>query len=368
MTETVVVYFSPLNEPMYEHERVTLHAVARRIAELKRCAFGGLFHDDGRYPGDVFFVPDESLLLKEAKRLSIRCPTDLFGGVVPYSFVGTKAITHPLIDENADRPAGWCARFASRVSEIVLPGYTAFSTRDARTAAARLLRIGPVQIKKAFSAGGGGQSRANHLAELDAFLERVPEGQLATHGLVLEACLHGVVTRSVGQIALCGRLVSYHGMQRTAPNNEAKPVYGGSHLICVQGDWETLDRLPMSCESRVAVLQAKQYDAATAEYPGFMASRRNYDVAGGTDGTGLRRSGVLEASWRSGGASTAELEALALFMRDPGIQVIEACAVKHFGAGHEPPHRAIVHFWGDDPRDGPILRYTVVTRALRRAA
>lgn len=168
MTETVVVYFSPLNEPMYEHERVTLHAVARRIAELKRCGFGGLFRADGRYPGDVFFVPDETLVLEEAIRLGIRRPTDLFGGVVPHSFVGTKAITHSLIDENADRPPGWCARFASRVEEIVLPGYTAFSARDARTAATRLLRMGPVQIKNAFSAGGGGQRRAKDLTELDA--------------------------------------------------------------------------------------------------------------------------------------------------------------------------------------------------------
>lgn len=129
-----------------------------------------------------------------------------------------------------------------------------------------------------------------------------------------------------------------------------------------------LDRVPMSAGSRVAVAQARRYDAATGEYPEFMASRRNYDVAEGIDGTGRKRSGVLEASWRSGGASTAELEALALFMRDPGIQVVEARAVKHFGAGHEPPHRATVHFQGDDPRDGPIVRYTVVTGTFRQAA
>jgi hypothetical protein len=132
------------------------------------------------------------------------------------------------------------------------------------------------------------------------------------------------------------------------------------------GGWDALDRLPMSCASRVAVFQAKQYDGAIAEYPGFMASRRNYDVAQGIDGRGRKRSGVLEASWRSGAASTAELEALALFMQDPGIEVIEARAVKHFEAGHEPPGRAVVHFRGDDPRDGPIVRYTEVTRTLRQ--
>ena len=98
-----------------------------------------------------------------------------------------------------------------------------------------------------------------------------------------------------------------------------------------------------------------------------MASRRNYDVAQGIDGAGQKRSGVLEASWRSGGASTAELEALALFMRNPEIQVVEACAVKHFGRDHHPPQRAVVHFRGDDPRDGPLIRYTAVTRIARTA-
>jgi hypothetical protein len=33
----------------------------------------------------------------------------------------------------------------------------------------------------------------------------------------------------------------------------------------------------MSCETRVAVRQAKQYDGAIAEYPGFMALRRSVD-------------------------------------------------------------------------------------------
>jgi Protein of unknown function (DUF3182) len=57
--------------------------------------------------------------------------------------------------------------------------------------------------------------------------------------------------------------------------------------------------------------------------PGFTVSRRNYDVAQGIDGEGQRRSGVLEASWRSGGASTAELAAMKEFAQDPTLQVVE---------------------------------------------
>ena len=136
----------------------------------------------------------------------------------------------------------------------------------------------------------------------------------------------------------------------------------------MRGGWEALDGLPMSSERRMAVRQARSYDHAAREYPGFLASRRNYDIAQGIDNEGQWRSGVLEASWRSGGASTAELTALAAFVQSPGLQVVEASAVKEFGKGRNVPRGAIVHFRGDDPEDGAIVRYTMMTRALCRAA
>src|SRR5256885_1924361 len=79
---------------------------------------------------------------------------------------------------------------------------------------------------------------------------------------------------------------------------------------------------------RIGVGQARSYDQAVSEYPGFLVSRRNYDVAQGVDNEGQWRSGVLEASWRSGGASTAELTALTAFVQSQGLQVVEASAVK----------------------------------------
>jgi len=48
----------------------------------------------------------------------------------------------------------------------------------------------------------------------------------------------------------------------------------------------------------LAVNQARRYDKCTCAYPGFVASRRNYDVGQGTDANGEWRSGVFEASWR----------------------------------------------------------------------
>src|SRR5262249_10842145 len=60
-------------------------------------------------------------------------------------------------------------------------------------------------------------------------------------------------------------------------------------------------------------------------------------LAQGVDNEGQWRSGVLEASWRSGGASTAELAALAAFVESRGLQVVEASAVKEFGMARDAP-------------------------------
>lgn len=362
----VVVYFSPTGGPMYAHERVTLSIVAEAIAQIKGSRFAGLYDSAKKYSENVFFVPDDTLVLDEASCLGIRRPIDLFGAVVPYPFVKTKAITHQLVDTRADRPEGWSSAYAKLVQDVVLPGYTVFGVDDARTAARRLLRSGPIRIKEPLAAGGAGQTVATTTAEVETFLEAFSEAAIAAHGLVVESNLHDVMTVSIGQITIDDVTIAYHGKQRVATNNVGCQVYGGSALVCVRGGWEALARLPMPRAVGLAAAQAKLYEDAMREYPGFMVSRRNYDIAQGLDGKGRRRSGVLEASWRSGGASTAELAALNEFARDPTLQVVEACAVKLFGKGHEAPRNAVVHYRGDDPEDGPITRYTMVTEKLRR--
>jgi hypothetical protein len=42
----------------------------------------------------------------------------------------------------------------------------------------------------------------------------------------------------------------------------------------------------MDAEASLAVNQARTYDGNAVRYPGFFASRRNYDVAQGVDGRG----------------------------------------------------------------------------------
>src|SRR5262249_35125896 len=133
------------------------------------------------------------------------------------------------------------------------------------------------------------------------------------------------------------------------------------------GGWENLDVLPMSSEVRAAVSAARLYDGATDELRGFMASRRNYDVAQGIAADGRARSGVLEPSWRVGGASSAELAAMAAFAQDPALQTVRASHVEEYGKGHRAPADAIVDFQGEDPEAGPLLRFTTVKPQARHS-
>jgi hypothetical protein len=364
----VVVYFSWFGKPLQRHHRVVLDAGSKAIADIKGYDFGGCYERAYHHAGRVFFVPDDTLLTAEASCVGIHSPQHLYGGVVPHLFVKTKAITHGLVDCQAARPRGWSTAFAERVRGIVLPGYTAFSSRDARLAAARMLGHGPLRLKKPLSASGKDQTLIATLSELDAALEKITADEMATYGLVLEENLRHVRTFSVGEVAVGSSLrISYHGTQRTVRDNEGRPVYGGSDLVCVRGGWKVLEALPMAPDVRAAVTAARRYDAATQEFPGFMASRRNYDVCQGIGADGRARSGVLEPSWRIGGASSAELAAAAAFARDPYLQIVRASHVEEYGRDRQPPADAVVDFQGDDPEAGPLLRYTLVKPQSRRS-
>ncbi|MGX9430673.1 MULTISPECIES: DUF3182 family protein [Bradyrhizobium] len=363
---TVVTYASRLGKPLRVHQRIMLAADAKAIAKLTQYKFGGDYGTAAsNRSGHIYFVPDDTLLLDEAESLGIRGATDLYGGVVPHPFVKTKAITHPLVDKDADRPDGWLFKFGERIRNAVLPGYTAFCRRDARIAAGRMLPRGPIRVKDPREAGGRGQTVITAPNELDELLDRFPVDNLAHYGLVLEENLHQAATLSVGHVAVGNFSFTYYGRQRVTTNNEKRPVYGGSDLVCVRGGWGTLYQLPMTNAVRVGVEKARVYDEAANVYPGFVASRRNYDVGLGLDVNGHYGSGVFESSWRAGGATGAEVAAFAEFMRDSSVEVVEASHVEEFGRNREPPPEALASIRLDDPQDGPMIRYTVVRRIER---
>jgi hypothetical protein len=343
------------------HERATHAVIARELAALKEYKF---VDGDRRELGSesVYVVPSDTLTsLTDAQSLGVHDDSDLFGGVVPFGFVATKAISHPLVGPGAIGPIGWSHGFSALVEGSVLRGYSAFGIPDVYEAARRLLAHGPVRLKPTRETAGRGQKVVESLAEIEGALASLDATELATQGLVLEENLVEVTTRSVGQVRVAGLVASYHGIQGLTHDNSGAEVYGGSKLTVVRGGFDALLALGLAPEIELAIAQARVYDDAVgSEYRGFFASRRNYDVVQGLDALGTRRSGVLEQSWRVGGASGAEVLALAVMKADPALQVVHAATVERYGAGNDPPPHASVLFRGNDPDVGLITKYALV--------
>jgi hypothetical protein len=345
------------------HERATLAEVARRLAALMGFAFAGEHDPSRRHPGPVYLVPGDTLVdLHAARALGIRGEDDLFGGVAPHPVAATKAITHPLAAPDAAAPPGWSRGFARRVEDVVLRGFSTFAAEDARRAGRRLLEErGRVRLKPARARGACGQAVVADAAGLDAALAALDPAELARHGLVLEEDLAEVTTHSVGQVRAAGLVASYWGTQRLTPDNQGAAVYGGSDLVVARGGFEALAALDLAPETRLAVAQARAFDAAAAAcFPGLVVSRRNYDVAQGLDAAGRRRSGVLEQSWRVGGASGAEIAALEAFRADPALRLVRASTREVYGeSAAPPPPRATVYYRGTDEQVGPLTKYAL---------
>lgn len=134
-------------------------------------------------------------------------------------------------------------------------------------------------------------------------------------------------------------------------------MYGGSDLVVVRGDYQALLQLPLEDHLRLAINQAMAYEqAAEQHFPGFIASRRNYDIARGLNPQGHLRSGVLEQSWRLGGASSAELLALQAFADDPALQRVRASTHEVFGTP-DLPADATLFYQGNDSELGQLSKF-----------
>lgn len=357
-----VVYY-PVRPDVPLHETHVHGELSRRLARLLAMRYGGKFQSSVRHASPVYFVPSATLVgVRRAEQLGIHAESDLFGGVVPYRFVRTKAITHPLVSPTARAPTGWSVEFGKLVADAVLRGFTAFSLSDAKAAGLRLLEGGTLRVKPVDATAGRGQTCVDSERELDEALAGQPAEVVARDGLVLEENLEEASTYSVGQMTV-GRLrATYVGTQRLTPGESGELVYGGSDLVVVRGDFGDLLRLKLSDGFRRAISQARIYDrAANACFPGFFASRRNYDAIEGFNSRGEHRSGVLEQSWRVGGASTAEIAALEGFDADPSLRSLRASSFEIFGNGKpDLPENARACFRGVEPGIGLIHKYVVV--------
>lgn len=357
---TVVVYPGNAQRSPCSHESATYCELAKRLAAIKGYDFAGEFDAAQSYAGALYFVPSDTFVtIDSAYRLGIRGEHDLFGGVVPYPFIATKIITHPLPTSESHAPEGWSFDLARRMQEVVLPGFSAFSLQDARDAGARLLEQGAVRIKKASGIGGLGQWVVADAGDLEARLQSLDAREVAREGLVVERNLAEVATLSVGQVRVGSLLATYCGTQQLTVNNSGDQVYGGSTLTVVRGDFDALLRIQLDADTLTAVAQARAYHAAVMQsFPDMFASRCNYDVAQGVDDEGRRHSGVLEQSWRVGGASGAEIAALSAFQSDPALQTVRASTTEIYGANPAVPDDAVVYFQGEDETVGRITKYS----------
>src|SRR5690606_24670328 len=136
-----------------------------------------------------------------------------YGGVVSEAFVASKAISHPLVGEQAAAPAGWNQNFMQLASGAVLPGYSAFARADALRAGELLLANGPLRAKRVNARAGRGQQVIGDMAQLRRWLDALDEQEIQTEGLVLEQNLQQIRTFSVGQTRIGGQQVSYVGQQ-----------------------------------------------------------------------------------------------------------------------------------------------------------
>ncbi|NKC23459.1 DUF3182 family protein [Ochrobactrum oryzae] len=133
-------------------------------------------------------------------------------------------------------------------------------------------------------------------------LETVSDGDIA-NGLVVEEDVENSTTYSVGQVQIENHIGSYLGRQYTSQDNDGNAVYAGTRLRMVRGSWDALLNQLQSPVAHRIVENARRYDEAARQHLGLVASRRNYDVLVGPITENGVRCGVLEQSWRVGGAS-----------------------------------------------------------------
>ncbi|QTL02122.1 DUF3182 family protein [Aquabacter sp. L1I39] len=334
------------------HRSRSIAALAQALAPLA---------GRGLRKGERYLVPDLTLGAAEAERLGVLDEDDLFGGVVPHDVVAGKAIVHPLPSPGCAHPKGWSADFAQAVMAHALPGFSAFTNGDARTALYRLLAHGPVRLKPGWADGGLQQHVVHDALDAEAIISRLPQDSLAASGLVLETNLSDVTTFSVGRVRIGGHEIAYVGTQHATQDNDGNLAYGGSRLLCARGGFSAFARATLSPQMAQALEQARVFDAAADHhFSGFFASRRNYDVAIGRDARGTLRSGVLEQSWRIGGASGAEIAALRAFAGDDDLRFVVASCHEVYGRAESPPEEADVYYDADDPEVGTLTKYALV--------
>lgn len=312
-----LAYYPPQG-PIPYTDTPSLQAIGDFLAALFDLSVDHLPSNQQTNPKTTYYIPSQTLLESEANKLGIRSMDDLYGGVVTDAFLQTKTISHPVFHADMSMPTGWNNELGRALKPYVLKGFSAFNAQDALWTAKGLLHHTPIRLKLALTNAGQGQWVFNTHKELISFLNQAPIQPLLEKGVVIEENLQKTTTFSVGQTEIQGHVISYLGQQHTTLNLLQEQVYGGSMLFVVKGDYDALHALLEHPNHKKILHLVRSYeDLVFKAYPKIFASRRNYDVIQGLTFHGEARTGVLEQSWRVGGASMAELLALKAFLFNP---------------------------------------------------
>lgn len=357
LTEKKVVVHS--NAEGAGHDMQTSVALARWLAEILGWSFGGIWQKDAMAKQALYFVPTQTLIGGQLGELGIKGVDELLGGYVQHPFIATKAISHPLVAQAKNQPEGWNPQFCERVRDVVLPGVTVFDLEDAREAGVAGLQRGALRVKQVEACGGQGQAVLRDARELEQWLDTL-DPAVCAQGIVLEENLQQTLTYSVGQTLIDGLLMTYYGQQDQTENARGESVYAGSELVLVRGDYIELLARELDPDVRRAIEYARTFDTAAAlSFPGFFASRRNYDVVQGVGNDGELKVGVLEQSWRVGGATGAELAALQAFRQRSQTNAVRAST--HETHVEQPlPDGARELYRGPDSNGDFLLKYARV--------
>ncbi len=357
-----IALFDPVgHSPGNLHDQQSREVLVGRLASLLRIPVLGSVTDADNVGPDVMLVPRDTLVTETVASRTRLTARTLLGGQVPYRFAATKAITHGLIGGHAARPAGWTSSMSRRLGDAALQGYTAFTAADAIEAGRRLLRTGPARVKDVLAKASLGQTVVETEEALRSVISEQDPERLAEYGVVVEENLVEVETYSVGSLSVAGLEISYVGDQQETTDHKGRDVYGGSRLRVVRGGLDRLTHLGLAAEAIEAIRCAAVFDdAARRAYPEMVLTRRNYDVLAGRDAQGRRRVGVLEQSWRVGGATGAEVAALEALSRSPELSSVVAETVEIYGLA-DVPDGAVIYYRGEDPVVGPMTKYAMRT-------
>lgn len=337
------------------HDIESLSSMARYLA--KTCASQHVATCTDFHTHNLYFMPGFALSRQHVTRDLTE--SEFLGGLVDYEFMTTKLITHPAWHAESQLPDGWVEPMAVDLRAAVLPGFSTFSQSAALAAGSALLADGPIRIKQPYARAGRGQTVILDTAALRSFLDRHPEPQLA-EGLVIETNIEASRTYSIGQIRVADMAISYIGRQFDGPDLLGDKVYKGSRLFVVRGGWDNL--LRQCSGGRPLIDAALTYDRAAAKHLNMIASRKNYDVLVSTGSDYPPRLGVLEQSWRIGGATPAEILAMRI-LRDNG-RASAARTVVHEKYGDPPYFHAndLVVYSGLNEKGQPLHKYARVEK------